>query len=523
MVIRIFNHYVSRMGFLLLLLELLVLLSAAAISALIWMSHGSTGNAFWPALAFAPLQVLSMSALGMYQHGAHEDLKPTLLRIMPAFALGFALFSLLERMAPALRFGHAGGLALLLGGVSVLLTRLVVFKSAQSSMMEERLILIGDGATAQECMELAASRQGFHQFNVVGCVTVAGETRCVPTSALLPEGTSLLALARKFDAHEIVVSVADRRNGAYPIRQLLECALGGVRVIDAATFFEREACQIRIDTLQPSYLIFGGGFDQSFWRAAVKRGFDLAASSAICVLAAPVMLGAALAIWLDDGGPVLYQQARVGKDGQPFQVLKFRSMRRDAEQGGTPTWASANDPRVTRVGHWLRMLRIDELPQMLNVLRGEMSFVGPRPERAYFVDQLCAQVAYYNVRHSIKPGVTGLAQVRYSYGASVEDAVRNLLAALGCNRAAINQVYNVAVGERTSLNQLYGMLHQLLLERHPQVADCRPHYADFRAGDVRHSQADIGKAASLLGYMPTHDVARGLELSIRWYGEHLAP
>lgn len=426
-VIRIFNHYVSRIGFLLLLLELLILLTATAISALIRLPHGGAGLPFWPAPALAALLVLSMSSMGMYQQNSHENLRHTLLRILPAFGLGFVLFSLFVPAVPAFQLDRAGGLALLLGAASVLLTRLVVFKSAELAMMEERLILIGDGATARECMELAARRYGFHQFHVVGCVTVAGEERCVPASAVLPEGPSLLAMARQLDAHEIVVSVSDRRNGAFPVRELLECALGGVRVIDAATFFEREACQIRIDSLLPSFLIFGGGFDQSFWRAAVKRGFDLLASGAICLATLPVMLAAGVAIWLDDGGPVFYQQARVGKDGRSFQVLKFRSMRRDAERGGTPTWASADDPRVTRVGRWLRKLRIDELPQMLNVFRGEMSFVGPRPERAFFVEQLCAQVDYYNVRHSIKPGITGLAQVRYRYGASVQDAVENVL------------------------------------------------------------------------------------------------
>jgi sugar transferase (PEP-CTERM system associated) len=426
-VIRIFHHYVSKMAFLLLLLELLILLTAAVGSSPLWL-HGRHGanDAYLPALVFALVVVLSMGTLGMYQPQSREDIRHTLLRILPSFALGFGLLNLLVTMLPAIQLGRAGLLVFALGAAGVLLTRLIVFTSAQSNMMEQRLILIGAGATARECIELAESGMGFHQFKVIGCLPVPGEPDCVSPGILLPVDQPLLSLARRYDVDEIVVSVNDRRNGAFPVRQLLECALGGLQVTDAATFFEREACRIRTDSLQPSFLIFGGGFDQSLLRAAVKRAFDLLASGAICVLSLPVMLAAALAIRLEDGGPVFYQQERVGKNGQPFNVLKFRSMRLDAEQDGQPKWAATDDPRITRVGHWIRKLRIDELPQMLNVFKGEMSFVGPRPERGYFVEQLVAEIAYYNIRHSIKPGITGLAQVRYQYGASTEDALRKL-------------------------------------------------------------------------------------------------
>lgn len=429
--IRIFNHYVSKMAFILLLLELLMLLASASLASALWFSDGGgrfrADNLYLSSLTFALVIIFSMSALGMYQHSAREGIRTTLIRIMPSFALGFTLLSALIAVRPEMYFGRGiSSVIFALGASGVLLTRLVVFKSAESALLEARLIFVGSGELACECMELAASKFGFHQFNVVGCVAVPGEANCIGEANLLPMGESLLDMARRYEASEIVVTVTNRRGSAFPIRQLLDCALGGVKVIDAATFFEREACQIRIDSLQPSYLIFGGGFDQSFLRASSKRMFDLAASALISIATLPVMLTAAACVAFEDGGPVFYRQERVGKDGRLFAVLKFRSMRKDAEEGCPPTWAEPDDPRITRIGHWLRKLRIDELPQMFNVFKGEMSFVGPRPERAYFVEQLVGQVAYYNVRHGIKPGITGLAQVRYKYGASIEDAVRKL-------------------------------------------------------------------------------------------------
>jgi sugar transferase (PEP-CTERM system associated) len=202
--------------------------------------------------------------------------------------------------------------------------------------------------------------------------------------------------------------------------------LRGITVTDAATFFERETYQIRVESLQPSWLVFGGGFDQSFVRTFMKRTFDIIVSVIILLLTMPIMLVTALLIRLEDGGPVIYSQERTGRGNRPFKVHKFRSMGINAEKAGKPIWAQQNDPRVTRVGDFIRKVRIDELPQLWNVFKGEMSFVGPRPERPFFVEQLSNDIPYYNVRHSIKPGITGWAQVRYGYGASVEDAVQKL-------------------------------------------------------------------------------------------------
>jgi sugar transferase (PEP-CTERM system associated) len=197
-------------------------------------------------------------------------------------------------------------------------------------------------------------------------------------------------------------------------------------VLDLSCFFERVRGQVRLDSLRASRLIYGEGFRQGTLRTMIKRVFDVVAALTLLTLASPIMLLAVIAIGIEDGFPVLYRQERVGQGGRVFKVIKFRSMWRDAEKDGKPRWASANDNRATRVGRIMRKTRIDELPQLFNVLMGQMSMVGPRPERPFFVDQLTNEIPFYAVRHSLKPGVTGWAQVRYQYGASVDDAVQKL-------------------------------------------------------------------------------------------------
>jgi sugar transferase (PEP-CTERM system associated) len=250
----------------------------------------------------------------------------------------------------------------------------------------------------------------------------------VPASHILPiaPGESLLSLVRKYAIDQIVVAVRDRRGDGFPVQELLECRMQGVKVIELPTFFEREHRQVLLESLNPSWMVFGNGFRQGWAGDAVKRLFDLAVSGMLLLLSLPVMLVAALCIYLESGGPILYRQQRVGQGGRIFTLYKFRSMKTDAECGGTPQWASANDDRTTRVGRFIRKWRIDELLQVFNVIRGDMSLVGPRPERPYFVDQLVKQIPYYALRHCARPGITGWAQVRYQYGASVDDAIEKL-------------------------------------------------------------------------------------------------
>lgn len=253
---------------------------------------------------------------------------------------------------------------------------------------------------------------------MAGAVATPGVPRVFERSLSLPD------LVEHERVDEIIVCEQEQRGGGLPLQDLLTCRVRGTPVLDLAGYFERTAAEVRLEGLKASWLIYGDGFVQGRARRAAKRVFDVVVSAALLLLAMPVMLVAAVAIRLDSPGPVLYRQTRVGLGGRTFTCLKFRSMRTDAERDGVARWAAKGDARITRVGGFIRRTRIDELPQLWSVLAGEMSMVGPRPERPEFVAMLRERIPFYDVRHSVKPGLTGWAQVRFAYGASVEDARR---------------------------------------------------------------------------------------------------
>jgi sugar transferase (PEP-CTERM system associated) len=274
--------------------------------------------------------------------------------------------------------------------------------------------------------ELAQRNQNHVMVGYVGFPSSAHHYVPLPHVLSMAPGESLTSVVEKYGIDQIVVAVRDRRGGGFPVHELLECRLKGIKVTELSTFFEREYQQVLLESLNASWMVLGEGFRQGFLRTTMKRIFDLVASTALLLLALPVMLLAAICIFLESGLPVLYRQERVGQGGRIFTMYKLRSMKNGAESDGNPRWAAADDDRTTRVGRILRKLRFDELPQIINVLKGEMSFVGPRPERPFFVNQLMKQIPYYALRHSIKPGITGWAQVRYHYGGSLDDAIEKL-------------------------------------------------------------------------------------------------
>jgi sugar transferase (PEP-CTERM system associated) len=317
-------------------------------------------------------------------------------------------------------------IAVPLAFVSFVAIRGIAAHSGMVPMFSRRTLVLGTGAEAvgveQSIGQLGQSVRFLGFFPAKKTETA----HQVAAHRILAGGMDLVDAARRYRVDEIIVAVRERRGGVLPLRELLDCKLLGVRVLDLSSYYERAVGQLRLDSLHASWLIFGDGFRQGITRAVIKRVFDIGASLALLVLAAPVMLATVVMIVAESGFPIIYRQERVGQGGRLFNVIKFRSMRHDAEIDGKPRWAVRDDDRVTKTGRVIRKLRIDELPQLINVLRGDMSLVGPRPERPYFVDQLAREVPYYAVRHSVKPGVTGWAQVRYHYSASLDDAVQKL-------------------------------------------------------------------------------------------------
>jgi sugar transferase (PEP-CTERM system associated) len=290
-----------------------------------------------------------------------------------------------------------------------------------------RVLIIGAGPEAQAlAQDLKTTRRNGR--DVVGLYPAAVDgDEPAPTEGSLrvfARDQSITDLVSRHDVQEIIVAVREQRGGGVPMDELLACRIRGIPVMDLAAYTESARCEVPIDSLKGSWLVYGHGFVQGSARQALKRTFDILSSALLLILVSPVMLLTAIAIKLDSRGPVLYRQERVGLRGRSFMCTKFRSMSVDAEQDGVARWASKNDPRVTRIGAFLRKSRIDELPQLWSVFTGEMSLVGPRPERPAFVEELKEQIPFYEIRHTVKPGITGWAQVRYHYGASMDDARR---------------------------------------------------------------------------------------------------
>jgi len=380
-----------------------------------------------PALVFALLMVGLNWAFGLYRHDRHLTFGEYVLREVAAVAIGLPIAYIALFVLPdGVVFQRAFVPAVVIAFVGLVAVRQVMVSPLVRVFPPHRVLVLGTGPEAQmvESSLAVANAPGLELVGFYPLEKVA--TRSIASGHIVSNHLSLEETVKHLRIDEIIVAVREQRGGVLPLRALLECRLGGVQVTNLPRFFERVHQRVPIDSLKASWLIYGNGFRQSWLRAIVKRAFDIVVAAVLLPIALPLMVVFACLICLEDGAPIIYRQERVGRRGQIFTLLKFRSMTKDAEKNGEASWASINDARATAIGRVMRRARIDELPQLINVLKGEMSFVGPRPERQPFVAMLTEQIPFYAVRHSVKPGITGWAQVRYTYGGNVEESAKKL-------------------------------------------------------------------------------------------------
>ncbi len=428
--IRIFRHYISTAYLWLMLVEWFVFYLAmhwgAAVRFLYTSSWYSRDEMIMASLVFSVVFTLSSSAIGLYRKTLDREEYNLLERINYSFSVAIFALVLVYYLIPDLMLARSVLVsAIVFSFIGVLLTRYVFYRFVNLDKLKRKVLVIGCGQQASD-LEVVNSTFVYRGFEIVGFVALDDESSAVPTTISLSEDLTLQDIVRNLSVDEVVIAVDDRRK-KLPVDELLDIKMSGVIVMDMLTFYEREQRLVYLKALSPSWLVFSDGFVNDGLRPLVKRSFDVVASILLLAVSWWLMLFTALAIWLESGfrAPVLYRQVRVGYRDRPFKVIKFRSMRVDAEKNGAQ-WAKQTDDRITRVGHVIRKFRIDELPQLFNVLKGDMSFVGPRPERPEFVEGFEETIPYYKERHRVKPGITGWAQLCYPYGASEQDTWHKL-------------------------------------------------------------------------------------------------
>jgi sugar transferase (PEP-CTERM system associated) len=426
----LFKHYIPNAVLLLALCDFALLVGAAEVGWVfraheIHMHVDPMVNRLPQLLSFAVSLQIAMIAVGVYGVDALSSLRFASARLLVSVSLGIILLTLLAFVLPGTTLWRSNLLyAMLLSFAFLFVLRALLGKLIGGEAFKRRVLVMGAGPRAMRLRKLAEEPGA--GFIVVGYIAMNDCVQVIPSAINRAHIDNLSDHTTRLGASEVVLALEERRNGL-PLNDLIRVRTTGVHVNEISTFLERETGRVDLDSVNPSWLIFSDGFSSGRRLSAFgKRVFDIVVSLILLVCTLPIMIITAILIKLESSGPAVYRQTRVGLYGQEFNVLKLRSMRANAERAGKAVWAQKDDPRVTRIGKVIRKIRVDELPQAWNVLIGQMSFVGPRPERPTFVAELAEQLSYFNERHMVKPGITGWAQINYPYGASLEDSRHKL-------------------------------------------------------------------------------------------------
>jgi sugar transferase (PEP-CTERM system associated) len=441
--LRIFNHHLRVPFLILAALEALMFILSVYGAALVRFQETEFeytqiivgyqgGDIGIIAIIYASVMMLCMIALGHYQSNQHDSqdfFAETIVRVMASLVLGFFALMVVFYLLPNIHIGRGFHLiALVLSFLGVVLIRTFFFQLIGRHIVKRKVLVIGAGSRAHTLITEKGGSQDGASYKIAGYVTIHNESVTVPQDKVLDMPAAEIAdYALENEIDEIVLAIEDRRL-SYPDEALLKCKLAGIKIIDPVCFLEREQGKVNLELLHPSWMIYSSGFSRNDFQAFAARSFDIVSSLIILVTMMPVMLLAAFLISLESGfkHSVFYSQNRVGLDGKSFSLLKFRSMKINAEVNGEAVWAKKNDDRITFFGKFIRKTRIDELPQILNILKGDMRLIGPRPERPEFVEDLATKIPYYKLRHTVKPGLAGWAQLKYPYGATERDAYEKL-------------------------------------------------------------------------------------------------